>query len=227
MTKRSTQPVRIIEPALLLSAYRQGLFPMARSAEDASFHWVDPDIRGIVPLDRFHVPARLARTIRQDAFEVTADTAFREVMAACAEAKDGRESTWINGVILESYCQLHALGHAHSIEVRRNGALVGGLYGVRIGAAFFGESMFSRMRDASKIALAHLVARLKKGRFQLLDTQFLTPHLSQFGTIEVSRDDYLEMLAKATESPAGFYELGPAGAAISGRAVLHETTQTS
>jgi leucyl/phenylalanyl-tRNA---protein transferase len=227
MWKMSGKLVRMIDPAQLLSAYADGYFPMAQSADDPLYQWVDPELRGVIPLDQFHIPGRLARTLRRDDVDVRPDTAFRDVMLACAEPYEGRPSTWINTIILESYCHLHGLGHAHSVEVWRDGQLIGGLYGVRLGAAFFGESMFSRARDVSKIALAHLVARLKRGGFQLLDTQFLTPHLSQFGAIEIPRDDYLVLLKKAVEGRANFYELGPAGAAVSGRAVLQETTQTS
>jgi leucyl/phenylalanyl-tRNA---protein transferase len=217
----------IISPGDLLSAYAAGVFPMAQSAQAKRLQWIDPDWRGVIPIDPPHVPKRLLRTVKTTTLIVRPDTAFRAVMEACAAPSDGRESTWINGTILESYCRLHATGHAHSIEVWQGRELVGGLYGVRIGAAFFGESMFSRVRDASKIALVHLMARLKRGRFQLLDAQFLTGHLTQFGAFEMPRSAYLERLEKAIESSADFYELGPAGAAVSGRTVLQETTQTS
>lgn len=200
---------------------------MAQSAQAAGLQWIDPNWRGVIPIDPAQIPARLRRTVRSTALTVKPDTAFRAVMEACAAPADGRETTWINAAILESYCQLHAAGHAHSIEVWDADTLVGGLYGVRLGAAFFGESMFSRVRDASKIALVHLLARLRRGGFQLLDAQFLTRHLQQFGAMEIPRDVYLERLSRAIAAEANFYELGPAGAAVSGRAVLQDTTQTS
>jgi leucyl/phenylalanyl-tRNA--protein transferase len=216
-----------ISPDLLLSAYTAGLFPMARSADSASVEWVDPEWRGVIPLDAPHIPSRLARTIRTTALRVVPDAAFERVMRECAAPAPDRPSTWINRSILDAYTRLHALGRAHSIEVWDEGGLVGGLYGVSIGAAFFGESMFSRVRDASKIALVHLIARLRRGGYRLLDAQFITPHLRQFGTEEIPRADYLVRLEHALARPANFYELGPAGAAVSGLAVLQETTQTS
>lgn len=211
----------------LLAAYAHGIFPMGRSASSPVIQWIDPDARGVIPLDPPVVPARLARTVRTNAYEVKPDTAFRAVMEACAAPAEGRESTWINQPILKAYCRLHELNHAHSIEVWRDGVLVGGLYGVKIGAAFFGESMFSRARDVSKIAMVHLLARLRRGGFKLLDAQFVTPHLRQFGAEEIPRDAYLERLGAALDASARFYELGPAGAAVSGLAVLQETTHTS
>ncbi|HAH08947.1 MAG TPA: leucyl/phenylalanyl-tRNA--protein transferase [Alphaproteobacteria bacterium] len=217
----------MIDPEQLLAAYAQGYFPMARSARERKVEWIDPDFRGIIPLADFHVPRRLARTVRQDQYQVKPDTAFKQVMQHCAEPMPGRMTTWINRTIFESYCRLHALGHAHSIEVWDGETLVGGLYGVKLGAAFFGESMFSRRTDVSKIALVHLVARLLSGGFLLLDTQFQTEHLSQFGTQEIPREAYLERLQSALTQNANFYELGAAGAAVSGRAVLQLITQTS
>jgi leucyl/phenylalanyl-tRNA--protein transferase len=198
-------------PEMLLQAYRAGIFPMAERRDDVSLFWVSPDARGILPLDKFHLPKRLARTIRSDHFAVKADTAFAEVMQLCAAPAPGREESWINAEILSLYTALHRMGHAHSIECWRDGRLVGGLYGVKIGAAFFGESMFSRERDASKVALAHLVARLKNGGFRLLDTQFITSHLAQFGAIEISRNAYLALLAAALERDADFYCPAPSG----------------
>src|SRR5690348_4928384 len=183
-----------LTPELLLQAYRAGVFPMAERRNDPNLFWVSPDARGILPLDGFHLPKRLARTIRSDRFTVTIDTAFREVMQLCAAPAPDRDESWINAEILSLYTALHQKGHAHSVECWREGKLVGGLYGVKIGAAFFGESMFSRERDASKVALAHLVARLKAGGFRLLDTQFITSHLAQFGAIEIPRDTYLVLL---------------------------------
>ena len=200
-----------LTPEMLLQAYRAGIFPMAERRDDVSLFWVSPDARGILPLDKFHLPKRLARTIRSDHFTVKADTAFAEVMQLCAAPAPGREESWINAEILSLYTALHRMGHAHSIECWRDGRLVGGLYGVKIGAAFFGESMFSRERDASKVALAHLVARLKNGGFRLLDTHFITSHLAQFGAIEISRNAYLALLAAALERDADFYCPAPSG----------------
>ena len=190
-----------LSPQLLLHAYANGLFPMAESAEASDLHWYDPEYRGILPLDGFHVPHKLRRVVRRGVFEVRVDTVFRTVMEGCAAA---RPTTWINREILDIYCRLHELGHAHSIEAWQNGALVGGLYGVSLGGAFFGESMFSLVTDASKVALVHLVARLRRGGFALLDTQFVTQHLSQFGAIEIPRDDYRWMLWEATELDTDF-----------------------
>jgi leucyl/phenylalanyl-tRNA--protein transferase len=181
----------VLSPQLLLAAYAQGLFPMGERRDDPALYWVSPEFRGVIPLDGFHVPRRLARTVRSGLFTVTANAAFRDVMEACAAPAPGREQSWINAEILRLYCALHAAGHAHSIECWQDGALVGGLYGVQLGGAFFGESMFSRTRDASKVALVHLVERLIRGGFTLLDTQFLTSHLASFGAVEIPRDEYL------------------------------------
>jgi leucyl/phenylalanyl-tRNA--protein transferase len=186
----------------LLRAYAEGLFPMAERRGDPTLYWVSPEKRGIIPLDGFHVPKRLARTVRSGSFTVTADRAFRAVMEACAAPAPGREESWINDEILRLYTALHASGHAHSIECWRDGRLVGGLYGVRLGAAFFGESMFSRERDASKVALVHLVEGLRHGGFVLLDTQFITSHLARFGAIEIPRARYLRMLQDALNHEA-------------------------
>jgi leucyl/phenylalanyl-tRNA--protein transferase len=186
-----------LTPELLLRAYAQGVFPMAERRDDPLLFWVSPESRGVIPLDGFHVPHRLARTVRSDRFEVTVDTAFADVIRGCAEPVEGRDESWINSEIAEVYTALHRKGHAHSVECRRDGKLVGGLYGVRMGAAFFGESMFSRERDASKVALVHLVARMIAGRFALLDTQFLTTHLARFGAFEIPREDYLKRLEEA------------------------------
>jgi len=191
-----------ITPELLLRAYRAGLFPMAESRDTDRIFWLDPDWRGILPLDAFHLPRRLFRTLRTTPMRVTADRAFAAVIAGCAEPAPGREDTWINPEIEALFTALHRLGHAHSLEVWLGEELVGGLYGVRIGAAFFGESMFSRATDASKIALVHLVARLRLGRFRLLDTQFLTAHLARFGAVEIPRAVYRRRLAEAIEAPA-------------------------
>ena len=198
-----------ITPELLLQAYRIGVFPMGERRDDPKLYWLDPRLRAILPLDAFHLPKRLARTMRRGMFDVTADAAFTDVMRACAEPRPGHPESWINEPILALYGDLFARGHAHSIECRRNGELVGGLYGVSVGAAFFGESMFSRERDASKVALVHLVARLIKGGFRLLDCQFMTEHLRSFGAIELPREDFRVRLAEAVDRTASFQrELG-------------------
>jgi leucyl/phenylalanyl-tRNA--protein transferase len=198
-----------ITPELLLQAYRIGVFPMGERRDDPKLYWLDPRLRAVLPLDGFHLPKRLARTMRQGIFEVTADSAFDEVMRACAEPRPGHPESWINEPILALYGDLFARGHAHSIECRHEGRLVGGLYGVSVGAAFFGESMFSRERDASKVALVHLVARLIKGGFRLLDCQFMTEHLRSFGALEVPREDFRVRLADAVDRTASFQrELG-------------------
>ena len=191
-----------LTPEILLRAYAEGLFPMAERRGDPTLYWVSPDKRGVLPLDHFHIPRRLARTVRSGCFTLTADQAFRDVMAACAAPAAGREESWINDEILRLYIALHAGGHAHSIECWQDGELVGGLYGVRLGAAFFGESMFSRRRDASKVALVHLVEGLKRGGFILLDTQFLTAHLARFGAVEIPREQYLMKLNTALNREA-------------------------
>ena len=216
-----------IDAQLLLRAYAYGVFPMAEARDDPDLLWIDPERRGILPLDRFHVPKRLRRTIRNAPFEIRVDTAFRETMLACAEAAFQRESTWINGSILDLYGDLFALGFAHSVECWDGGRLVGGLYGVSLGAAFFGESMFSRETDASKIALVHLVARLIYGNFRLLDTQFLTRHLTQFGAIEVPRERYRLMLREATEAQGAFSALPGSSAASSSMKLLQSVSQKS
>jgi leucyl/phenylalanyl-tRNA--protein transferase len=197
-----------ITPELLLRAYRAGIFPMAETRDADKLFWLDPERRGILPLDAFHVPRRLLRTVLSGSYAVSADTDFPAVIAACAAPAPGRDETWINPQIESLFTALHRAGHAHSVECRRDGALVGGLYGVAIGGAFFGESMFSVARDASKVALVHLVARLRLGGFALLDTQFITRHLAQFGGVEISRDDYRARLAAALATSARW----PAGA---------------
>jgi leucyl/phenylalanyl-tRNA--protein transferase len=196
----------------LLKAYACGIFPMAESAEDNALYWIEPERRGILPLNGMHVPKRLARTIRSGVFAVKIDRNFEAVIDGCAAPRSGRRSTWINGRIRGLYRELFALGHCHTVEVWQDGALVGGLYGVHLGRAFFGESMFSRARDASKIALVYLVARLIYGGFTLLDTQFVTGHLARFGAIEVSRDEFQRLLEGALGG--GFaHGSGSAGAA--------------
>ncbi|HTT85250.1 MAG TPA: leucyl/phenylalanyl-tRNA--protein transferase [Rhizomicrobium sp.] len=199
-----TQDIRDIDIDLLLKAYAHGVFPMARRRDDDEIYFVSPEERGIIPLETFHVPRRLARSVRADRFIVRIDSAFEDVIAACAESAPGREESWINARIISLYCGLHRMGRAHSVECWRDGRLVGGLYGVSMGAAFFGESMFSRERDASKVALVHLVARLKIGGYTLLDAQFLTSHLAQFGAVAIPRKRYLALLAGALAQPADF-----------------------
>ena len=199
------EPPFEITPELLLRAYAIGLFPMAEDRDSPELHWVEPERRGVFPLDGLRVSRSLAKIVRSDVFEVAADGAFREVMEACA----ARERTWINEEILRLYGALHARGRAHSVEVRLGGELVGGLYGVSLGAAFFGESMFHHARDASKVALVHLVARLRLGGFRLLDTQFLTEHLASLGAVEISRADYRRRLAAALTADADFAAAPP------------------
>jgi leucyl/phenylalanyl-tRNA--protein transferase len=191
-----------LTPEILLRAYAEGLFPMAEKRDDPTLYWVSPDKRGILPLDEFHVPHRLARTVRSGRFTVTSDQAFADVMRACAAPAPGREESWINGEILRLYTALHVGGHAHSIECWHGEELVGGLYGVRLGGAFFGESTFSKQRDASKVALVHLVDTLRRGGFTLLDTQFITAHLAQFGAVEIPRAQYLGLLNQALNREA-------------------------
>ncbi len=193
-----------VTPQLLLRAYMAGLFPMAESAADPALFWVEPEERGIVPLRGFHVSHSLKKSVRNGGFEVKVDAAFDSVIAACAEANESRKATWINERIRVLYSQLNRMGCCHSIESWRDGELVGGLYGVRIGAAFFGESMFSRATDASKVALVHLVARLNAGGFELLDSQFLNDHLKQFGTYTVAKSSYQVMLDAAVRGHADF-----------------------
>lgn len=193
-----------LTPDLLIRAYAVGIFPMAESRGDREIHWIDPELRGVLPLETFHVPRRLARRIRQGRFRVTADRAFAEVIAGCAEGTMGRPDTWINPTIESLYSELADMGFAHSIEVWDGTALVGGLYGVALGGAFFGESMFSRVTDASKVALVHLVLRLRKGGYSLLDTQFVTSHLKQFGAAEIRREQYRHLLARAIPAQARF-----------------------
>ena len=202
MSRRKILP---ISPHLLLRAYSIGLFPMAENAEDDELFWVDPDPRAIFPLHSFKLSRSLAKTIKSDRFEIRIDTDFQAVMTACAAPALGREKTWINKDILRLYCELHEMGYAHSVECWRNGAMVGGLYGVRLRGAFFGESMFHHERDASKVALAHLIARLKAGGFDLLDTQFITQHLASLGAIEIPRETYLLKLESALTRQANFH----------------------
>jgi leucyl/phenylalanyl-tRNA--protein transferase len=189
---------------LLLRAYAMGIFPMARSHDDPRLYWIDPDQRGILPLDGFHVSRSLQKALRKGTFEIRCDTAFKEVILGCAESKPSRPDTWINAEVIRLFVELFHLGIAHSVETWRDGELVGGTYGLALGAAYFGESMFSRCTNASKVALVHLVARLNHCGFQLLDTQFVTDHLQRFGAIEIPRNDYQRRLSIAMDTPAVF-----------------------
>ncbi|NNM74582.1 leucyl/phenylalanyl-tRNA--protein transferase [Enterovirga aerilata] len=208
-----------ITPEILLRAYAAGIFPMAEDAEDPSLFWVEPRARGIIPLDAVHIPRRLARTVRQDLFEIRVDTDFEGVIAGCAAPGDDRERTWINARIRRLYGELFDLGHCHTVEAWRGGRLVGGLYGVSLGAAFFGESMFHRERDASKVAFVHLAARLRVGGFTLLDAQFRTDHLATLGAIEIPRRDYKRRLEAAVTGRADWW-VWPPGIRVEGTTAL-------
>ncbi|ATE63560.1 leucyl/phenylalanyl-tRNA--protein transferase [Rhizorhabdus dicambivorans] len=208
--------MKAIDPDLLLRAYSIGVFPMADSRAADDVYWVEPKKRGILPLDRFRLSRSLAKTVRSDHFTVTVDRAFGQVVGLCAESTADRPDTWINPAIEIAYADLHRRGHAHSVECWQGERLVGGLYGVKLGGAFFGESMFSRESNASKVALAWLVARLKAGRFRLLDCQFITDHLMSLGAIEVSRDDYVALLDAALGVGAGGVFGGAAAGAPAG-----------
>lgn len=209
-----------LTPELLLQAYRMGVFPMAESADDPEVFWVDPRRRGIFQMDGFHVSRSLARRIRRGGYEVTLNRAFADTLIACAD----REETWINQAIFQLYCDLHRLGYAHSLEIWSQDRLVGGVYGVSIGGAFFGESMFSRQTDASKIALAYLIDRLRQCGFMLFDTQFVTPHLRSLGAIEIPRRDYRLLLDKAQALPVQLDVVSPVA---SPDEVLQRMSQTS
>ena len=217
-----------LTPDVILRAYAAGVFPMAETREDQELFWVDPNMRGLIPLDQFHISRSLKKVVRRKTFEIRYDKEFQSVVRACAESRRNGDDTWINDKIVELYSALHKMGHAHSVECWQDQTLVGGLYGLSIGGAFFGESMFSRAKDASKVALVYLVARLRIAGYRLLDTQFITEHLKQFGAIEISRQDYHDLLGKALSHEADFYrgfsageeELVPSG-------VLQSTTQTS
>ncbi len=222
MSNRRTTPQ--ITPGMLLRAYAIGIFPMAESRDDPDLYWIDPEQRGILPLESFHVPGSLWKTLRRGRFEVTCDRAFTAVVEQCAAPAPGRRQTWINDTIFDLCRQLFVLGHAHSVETWLDGRLVGGLYGISLGGAFFGESMFSRETDASKVALVHLVARLKAGGYGLLDTQFVTQHLSRFGALEIGRDEYRQQLNAAMTLPARFYCELPEGAL---EALTQSSTQRS
>ena len=214
-----------ITPEVLLKAYACGIFPMAESADDPALYWIEPERRGVLPLDSFHVPSRLKRTVRQDRYRVVCDADFDAVIDACAEPAAGRARTWINTRIRALYRGLYVRGHCHTVEVYEEGDLVGGLYGVSLGGAFFGESMFHRVRDASKIALVHLVARLKAGGFKLLDTQFVTDHLKTFGAIEVPRRQYHKLLEAALAGEGDFAALGTKHPVNGGQALAQFTTE--
>ncbi|MSO76742.1 MAG: leucyl/phenylalanyl-tRNA--protein transferase [Alphaproteobacteria bacterium] len=213
-----------VTPHLLLRAYAQGLFPMAESRDAPSLYWIDPERRGVLPLDEFHLPRRLRRTVRSRAFEIRCDTAFDTVIEGCAAAGPSRRESWINDEIRRLYGALFRMGHVHTVECWRDDGLAGGLYGVTLGGAFFGESMFSRERDASKVALVHLVARLRLGGFRLLDTQFTTAHLERFGAREIARADYRALLAAAVATDADFR---PDLSRSELDAFLHSSTQMS
>lgn len=214
-----------ITPDILLQAYEVGFFPMADGAEDDDLFWVNPPMRGVIPLEKFHVPRRLARTVRQDIFQVRADSNFEGVIEGCSAYTPGRSSTWINADIRRLYGALFERGACHTVEVFQDETLVGGLYGVAIGGAFFGESMFSRTRDASKVALVHLVGRLIAGGFTLLDTQFITEHLKQFGACEIPAEGYRKQLSEAVTVQADFNYWPAAG--VIGASALQPVSQTS
>jgi leucyl/phenylalanyl-tRNA--protein transferase len=216
---RSPDHLIEITPEILLKAYAAGIFPMAEDADDPSLFWVEPRERGIIPLDGFHMSKRLARTVRSDHFEVRVDRDFDGVIAGCAAPGMDREKTWISRRIRELYGELFDAGYCHTVEVYRENRLVGGLYGVRLNGAFFGESMFHTERDASKVALVHLVARLRRGGFSLLDTQFVTSHLAQFGAVEVPRRTYKQMLRHAMDHGAE-WNVWPRGRIVSGEEAL-------
>ena len=218
----------MLTPQIVLDAYSKGLFPMAENRRDKQLFWIDPEVRGILPLDNFHIPRSLKKKIRNNPFEVRFDHNFAAVIRACAQQKPKRRETWINDEIIELYTKLFCMRHAHSVECWQEEKLVGGLYGISIGGAFFGESMFSSERDSSKIALVHLVARLNLAGFTLLDTQFITDHLKQFGAIEISRVEYHKILSAALDLNVGFH-LEVSLDAEEGvlRRILQSKTQTS
>ena len=218
----------MLTPQIVLDAYSKGLFPMAENRKDKQLFWIDPEVRGILPLDNFHIPRSLKKKIRNNPFEVRFDHNFAAVIRACAQQKPKRRETWINDEIIELYTKLFCMRHAHSVECWRDEKLVGGLYGISIGGAFFGESMFSSERDSSKIALVHLVARLNLAGFTLLDTQFITDHLKQFGAIEISRVEYHKILNVALNLNVGFHlEVSLDGEEGVLRRILQSKTQTS
>jgi leucyl/phenylalanyl-tRNA---protein transferase len=201
--------VELLTPEILLAAYARGRFPMASDRDDPSVHWIEPLRRGVIPLDGFHVPRSLRKVVRQGRFELRVDAAFAEVIEACAEPTPDRPRTWLNDGLIGLYVALHRRGRAHSVEAWRGGRLAGGLYGIELGGGFFGESMFSRERDASKVALVELVARLRAGGFRLLDTQFITEHLARFGAVEITRAEYRRRLARALQQRDASFPLSP------------------
>lgn len=217
-----------LTPEIVLRAYAAGIFPMAESSENPELFWVDPEFRGILPFEQFHLPRSLRKTVRQNKFEIRYDTDFDGVIKGCGEHADDRRETWINGEIIYLYSKLFKMGHAHTVECWKDDRLVGGLYGVSLRGAFFGESMFSRVRDASKVALVHLMARLKYGGFNLLDTQFVTEHLSLFGALEVPRERYHELLDDAMAVDATYFSrLEPELEASLLSEFMQSNTQTS
>lgn len=219
-----------ITPEILLKAYAAGVFPMAEDAGDDTLFWIDPETRGVLPLDAFHIPKRLKRTVRSGKFEIRIDQSFNEVIEACAASVSNRQTTWINERIRKLYADLFDMNHCHTVEAWADGQLVGGLYGVRLGGVFFGESMFSRVNDASKVALVHLAARLIAGGFSLLDTQFTTDHLDQFGVVEIARDEYRVMLQQALNVQGADFHLfdgDGGGGDADGARVLQLVSQTS
>jgi leucyl/phenylalanyl-tRNA--protein transferase len=222
MASRETAFVEIT-PEVLLKAYACGIFPMAENADDPALHWIEPELRGIIPLDGFHVPSRLARTVRSDRYTVRIDHDFDGVLAGCADSRPGRDRTWINQRISKLYRKLYDIGHCHSVEAYDGDILAGGLYGVCLGRAFFGESMFHNARDASKVALVHLVARLKAGGYKLLDTQFVTDHLRTFGALEVTQRQYHKLLEAALIGEADFAAL-PLNEDISGEEAMRHAS---
>lgn len=209
MHRAGSDPFKIT-PRVLLKAYACGVFPMAESADDPTLYWIDPDQRGVIPLDAFHVPKSLQKTIRQKRFDVRINTDFDAVISGCAELTAERSETWINQPIRDLYGALFENGQCHTVECWQDDMLVGGLYGIHLGGAFFGESMFSRVKDASKVALCHLVKRLRIGGFTLLDTQFVTEHLRRFGAVEVPRADYQDLLEAALPIVGDFFALDTA-----------------
>ena len=218
----------MLTPQIVLDAYSKGLFPMAENRRDKQLFWIDPEVRGILPLDNFHIPRSLKKKIRNNPFEVRFDHNFAAVIRACAQQKPKRRETWINDEIIELYTKLFCMRHAHSVECWQEEKLVGGLYGISIGGAFFGESMFSSERDSSKIALVHLVARLNLAGFTLLDTQFITDHLKQFGAIEISRVEYHKILNGALNLNVGLHrEVSLDAEEEVLRRILQSKTQTS
>lgn len=207
MSRSDDNIVMEITPQVLLKAYACGIFPMAESADDPGLHWIEPVRRGIVPLNQVHIPRRLKKTIRSKKFDIRIDSNFQAVIDGCAEPGAGRQKTWINNRIRKLYGDLYDMGHCHTVEAWRDGELVGGLYGISLCGAFYGESMFARERDASKVALIHLIGRLIFGGFELLDTQFVTEHLIRFGAIEIPKGVYTDLLEDALKHQGDFFKL--------------------